>query len=78
MDRMKRTGFVASAITQSLTHRFLPVGPSEVHSLLEESQHVGWALAFDSGDCNSNMIHAWNFSVYQEFFVSQGSVMQLN
>jgi hypothetical protein len=59
-----------SVLTQYYTCPFLPVEPSEGNNLLEKSHHTGQALVFDSGGCDSNVTHAWNFSVYQEFLTS--------
>jgi hypothetical protein len=69
---------VASAIAHFHTCQLLLVVPSEGHSLLENSQHVGQALAFDSSGCGNNTTHAWNFSESQEFVASQGLVIQNN
>jgi hypothetical protein len=68
MDRTKRTGFVASAITRSHTCRLLPVGPFEGHSFREKNQHTGRALAFDSSGCDNSTTHPRNFLAYQKFW----------
>jgi hypothetical protein len=43
--------------------------------LMKESQHTGQALGFGLSSCDHKMAYSWNFSVYQECLVAQGSVM---
>jgi hypothetical protein len=53
----KRTDFVAPMTTQYNTCQLLPIGNSEGHSLLENSQHAGQILAFDTQPVATTIQH---------------------